>query len=69
MAELCLDCYNAIMKENHKKKEFLMTRNPDLCEECGQWKPVIIRVRTRYLIKEWLCEIGENIRYYRQAAK
>ena len=69
MSELCLDCYNAITQENHTKKEFLMTRKPDFCEECGQWKPVIIRVRTRYLIKEWFDALSENIRYYRQSSK
>ena len=69
MSEICLDCYNAITNENRKKKEFLTTRKPDICEECGQWKSVIIRVHTRYLVKEWFCEIKENIRYYRQSLK
>lgn len=69
MSEICLDCYNEIMKANDTKRKFIITRKPDLCEECRQFKPVIIRVKTRYILKEWCEEIAENIRYYRNASK
>ena len=69
MSEICLDCYNEIMGTNESKKMFLISKELDLCEECGQWKPVIIRARTRYLIKEWFCELSENIRYLRESRK
>ena len=69
MSELCLDCYNKIIETNEPGRMFHMTKELDLCEECGQWKPVIIRVRTRYLIKEWFNELSDNIQYIRQFKK
>lgn len=54
MAEFCLDCWNKIMETNDPKNKFVLSRKPDFCEECRQWKPVIIRIRTGYLLKERL---------------
>ena len=54
MAEFCLDCWNAIMETNHTEKQFLLSKGLDFCEECGQWKHVIIRVKLSYRIKEKL---------------
>lgn len=54
MAEFCPDCWNKLMETNDPKKKFVLSRKPDFCEECRQWKPVIIRVKKRYLILEWL---------------
>ena len=45
MAEFCLDCWNKLNESNFTEKEYVISREPDLCEECGQWKPVIIRAR------------------------
>ena len=45
MAEFCLDCWNKLSKRNFTEKEYVLSKELDLCEECGQWKPVIIRVR------------------------
>lgn len=54
MAEFCPDCWNKLMENNDPKKKFVLSRKPDFCEECRQWKPVIIRVKKRYLLVEWL---------------
>ena len=54
MAEFCTDCWNKLMETNDPKKKFVLSRKPDFCEECRQWKPVIIRVKKRYLLVEWL---------------
>ena len=51
MAEFCLDCWNKIMGTDDKKI-FILSRKPDFCEECRQWKPVIVRVKKRYLLSE-----------------
>lgn len=45
MAEFCLECWNKLNSSNFTEKEYVISREPDLCEECGQWKPVIVRVR------------------------
>ena len=54
MAEFCLGCWNKIMETNDSRKKFVMSRKPDFCEECQQWKPVIIRVRKGYLFWQLL---------------
>ena len=53
MSEFCLDCWNKIMDTKDTKRKFIMSRDLDLCEECGQWKHVIVAIKPRYLIKEW----------------
>ena len=61
MAELCLDCWNKMMDTNEPPKKFIISRKLDLCEECGEWKPVIIRLKTRYIAVEWFGEIREAL--------
>ena len=57
MSELCLDCYNKIMKTHDPRRKFIFSLHRDLCEECGQYKQVIIRVKWRYILKEEFTEI------------
>ena len=45
MAEFCLDCWNKLCEADATEKEYVLSREPDLCEQCGQWKPVIVRRR------------------------
>lgn len=58
MAEFCLDCWNKRCNENFTEKEYVLSKELDLCEECGQWKPVIVRVRrfpALYTLRTSLC--------------
>ena len=58
MAEFCLDCWNKRNKTQFTEKEYVLSKEPDLCEECGQWKPVILRVRripALYTLRTSLC--------------
>jgi len=59
MAEFCLECWNKIMGTEDPKRKFVLSQKPDFCEECCQWKPVIIRVRKRYLFFEWISSHGK----------
>ena len=43
MAEFCLGCWNKIMKTADPPDMYLISKELDLCEECGELKPVIIR--------------------------
>ena len=61
MAEFCLDCWNKIMGNDDPPKKYILSRSLDLCEECGEWKPVIIRVKRRYLAVEWFHECREGV--------
>ena len=56
MAEFCLECWNKITGTQEPEEKLLFSRVPDLCEGCGERKPVIIRLKMRYLAKEWLRE-------------
>ena len=57
MAEFCLECWNKIMGTKDTKRKFIMTRDLELCEECGEWKSVIVRVKRRYIIKDRVDEM------------
>ena len=56
MAEFCPDCWNKISGSGYNPRCFHLSKEPDLCEECGEWKPVIIRFKRRYLVAEWFHE-------------
>ena len=62
MAEFCLDCWNKIMGTDDPPKKYILSRDLDLCEECGEWKPVIIRGKRRYLAAEWFRECREGLK-------
>lgn len=45
MAEFCLDCWNKLNNKSFTQKEYVLSKELELCEECGQWKSVIVRAR------------------------
>ena len=53
MSKFCLDCWNKIMGTKDRKEKYILSREPDFCEECQQWKPVIVRARKRCLLADW----------------
>ena len=65
MSEICLDCYNKFENTQEKPKKFIMSRKPDLCEACGQYKRVIIRYKLRYIFADRVVEMIENVRSQR----
>lgn len=56
MAEYCLDCWNKINDTNDPAKDYIISKEPDLCEGCGQMKPVVIMRRADYSPK-WINRI------------
>lgn len=42
MSEICLDCLNKISGKNDGKMKYILSRDLDLCEECGELKRVVI---------------------------
>lgn len=56
MAEFCLDCWNKIMETSDPESKYIISRDLDRCEECGEFKNVIVAIKRRYIIKEWLRE-------------
>ena len=45
VAEFCLDCWNEINGTDEPKDKYVYSKELDLCEGCGEWKHVIVRVR------------------------
>ena len=62
MSELCLECLNQLMGTNDLPQKYIISRNEDLCEECGEWKPVVIAIKRRYLIQEGVIELLTRLR-------
>lgn len=53
MAEICLDCWNKINETEDDAKKYILSKEFDLCEECGEWKPVIIMERRAYYMRKF----------------
>lgn len=56
MSEICFDCYNKLSGGKDSKIRYIISRDLDLCEECGKLRPVIIRMKRYYLYRELLIE-------------
>lgn len=65
MAEFCVDCWCKEFGEKERKK-LIITRRAELCEECGQYKRVIIRYKLRYILADRFTELVENLQYLRK---
>ena len=48
MAEFCLDCWNKINGTDDCERKYILSKHLDFCEECGEWKHVIIMERKAY---------------------
>lgn len=45
MAEFCLSCWNRINHTKSTERNWIFSKELDLCEGCGEWKLVIVRPR------------------------
>lgn len=45
MAEICLECWRKLSGEQEPRWKYILSGELDLCEECGEWKRVIVRER------------------------
>jgi hypothetical protein len=45
MAEICLECWRKLSDQREPRWKYVLSRELDLCEECGEWKRVIVRER------------------------
>lgn len=48
MAEIYYSCWNRINGKHDPPKKYKMSRDIELCEECGRWTHVIISERKSY---------------------
>ncbi len=66
MSEICVDCWNKGLEKPDKPSKFIRSWGLELCEECGQYKRVIIRYKMRYIWADRFAELVENMRYLRE---
>ena len=50
MAEIYVECFNKITGTNENIKKYVISKDLDLCEECGELKHVVIRIKRWYLL-------------------
>ncbi len=50
MAEFCLDCWNRLNHSQDTEWDWIISKELDLCEGCGQWKHVLVRPRRHKLL-------------------
>ena len=48
MAEFCLECWNKINGTNDSAGKYILSDDLELCEECGNYRRVIIVARSAY---------------------
>lgn len=51
MAEFCFDCWKKLFDENAQKEKYIISKYDDLCEGCGEYKPVIIVEKKYYYLR------------------
>lgn len=69
MSEICLDCWNKLNETNEPARKYILSWRKDICEDCGQMKRVIIRMRLPYIYLENIQEMIGNIRHTIQKRK
>jgi len=50
MAEFCLDCYNELNGTNDKSSKFIISKELDLCEGCGEYKQIVVAYKKDYIL-------------------
>lgn len=72
MAEFCLDCWNRMNETNDPPKKYVISKELELCEGCGEWKPVIVKMRgglslrERIYVKLWLWNHKHEVKKYKR---
>ncbi len=45
MAEFCVECWSKLNEATLEEKDYVLSKEKDLCEGCGKYKQVIVRMR------------------------
>ena len=61
MSEICLECWNKLNETQDSKWRYVLSWDKDLCEECGEYKRVIVVERLWSRAQRTLAEAIENI--------
>ena len=61
MAEICVECWNKMNETQESKWRYALSWSRELCEECGQYKHVIVAERYWSRAQRTLAEAIENL--------
>ncbi len=50
MSSICFDCLNKSCNGKLKAKDYIVSRDYDLCEDCGKMKSVVIAEKKAYYL-------------------
>lgn len=53
MAEFCVDCWNKIAGTNLPANKYILSKELDLCEECGRYRRVVIMEKKYYYRRKY----------------
>ncbi len=56
MAEFCPKCWGELNGVSTRERDYVLSRYPELCEGCGEYKQVIVVPRRKGLLY-WLLEV------------
>ena len=54
MAKFCLDCWNKLNNTKHKASKYVISKELELCEGCGEMKNVVVCERRGRLLRRLL---------------
>lgn len=66
MAEFCLECWNKINETNDSKWRYILSWDLELCEECGEYKHVIVTEHCLSRIQRISSEMINDIKNIRK---
>lgn len=58
MSEFCLDCWNKLNETHDSKYRYVLSWDKDLCEECMEYKRVIVTERLWSRAQKAIMEIA-----------
>lgn len=62
MAEFCLGCWNKLNEMKDSKRRYILSWEKDLCEECGEYKRVIVAERLWSRAQRVTAEVIRNLK-------
>ena len=45
MSEICLDCFNKMLGTNYTEKDYRLSKETMLCEDCEEMKRIFVKQR------------------------
>ena len=55
MAEFCLECFKKINGPEYAKHKYVLTKELNFCEECGEIKRTVFMERKCYYLRTFRC--------------